>query len=414
MVLRYQAMDILLSVSMAEGCGLPLLEAQACGLPVIFGDWSAMSENSYAGWPVEFAESVPWYVDPLECEWRLPSEEAITACLEEAYSDLQNTATRSWLASHARESMVEHHDQAHITDTQWRPVLTELAQRIEAEPVPWHVHRWNGLGTLDNDGRAITRCLVEDCPAEAEVGADGRKTILPTGAPITVGGIVLDIQDDPQGGVARHIARECEEVYRLQELVLEPGAVILDIGAHVGVVSCYLSKRFPQARIIAYEPHPDNFKRLVRNLDTNECLNVECYPMGVTDNGLPLTLHGDHRHNTGGYSAFSSGPDAIDVESVDITRIWEEYVWRNNEWIALLILDCEGAEYEILHGLDGSDLRRINHLIMEVHENAALTAEHGTAADLIAFASQYVPNVRATVMPIPEPVELNEIEGCAV
>lgn len=424
MVLRYQAMDVLLSVSMAEGCGLPLLEAQSCGIPVIFGDWSAMSENSYAGWPVEFTESVPWYVDPLECDWRLPNEDAITACLEQAYSELQNTTTRSWLAAHARTSMIEHHDQAHITDTQWRPVLTELAQRIEAEPVPWHVHRWNGLGTLDKDGRAITRCLVADCPAEAEVGADGRKTVLQHGAPITVGGITLDIQDDPQGGMARHIAHEAEEVYRLQELDLQPGAVILDIGAHVGVVSCYLSKRFPQARIIAYEPHPDNFKRLVRNLDVNECYNVECYPLAVTADGRDITLHGDHRTNTGGYSAWSSGPDAVTVGGVEAGSIYPGP-------LALLKLDCEGAEYEILHVLEFV-LSDVSHLIMEVHDNAALTAEHGTAADLIAFASQYVANVRASVMPIPEPTDTinaadvrsinsgdyqivsDTIEGCAV
>lgn len=399
MVTRYQAFDVLLSASMAEGACLPLFEAQACGVPVISGDWSAMSENTYAGWRVAIEDSTPWYVDPLECEWRLPHAGAIEACLEAAYANLQNSAIRADLAAHARASMVEHHEQSTITDTYWRAALTTLARRIEGEIVPWHVHRWNGIGTLDRDGRAITKCLVSDCPAEAEISPDGTRRILQTGAPLTIAGITLDIQDDPQGGVARHIARECEEVYRLQDLDIPPGGVILDIGAHVGVVSCYLSKRFPQARIIAYEPHPANFERLVRNLDANECYNVECYPYAVTADGRDLTLRGDRRTNTGGYSAFSAGPDEAKVRSVAIGSILAN---DPTSHISLLKLDCEGAEYEILRAI-GMWLQAIDCLITEVHENEVLRKTYSTAVELINFAGRYIPDVRATVITIPEP-----------
>lgn len=398
MVERYQALDVLLSVSMAEGCGLPLLEAQSVGIPVIAGDWSAMAENVYAGWKVDIQDSAPWYVDPLECEWRLPQEQAIEWKLRIAYQQLQTADERARLAAHARASMVANHDQQHITATYWRAALTTLAQRIEAEPIAWHAHRWNGVGVLDGDGRAVTKCLVPDCPAEAEIAPDGTRRILPGGAPIVVCGITLDIQDDPQGGVARHIAQECEKVYRLQDLDIEPGGVILDIGAHVGVVSCYLSRRFPQARIIAYEPHPENFARLVRNLDVNGCLNVECYPYAVTRDGQPIVLRGDHRTNTGGYSAFSAGPDGVVVRSIPVTTIVEE------GRIALLKLDCEGAEYEILHTLF-TDLQHVDYLVMEVHTNAALTARWGSASDLIDFAGQFCADMIGSVITIPEPDE---------
>src|SRR5678815_4986079 len=87
MVQRYQAFDVLLSVSMAEGFGLPLIEAQSCGVPVITGDWSAMGENCYAGWKVAQADSEPWYVTPYgaDCQWRLPHIGAIVECLEASY-----------------------------------------------------------------------------------------------------------------------------------------------------------------------------------------------------------------------------------------------------------------------------------------------------------------------------------------
>ena len=45
MLLRfYQASDVLLAPSHAEGLGLPILEAQACNVPVVAGDWTAMTE----------------------------------------------------------------------------------------------------------------------------------------------------------------------------------------------------------------------------------------------------------------------------------------------------------------------------------------------------------------------------------
>lgn len=396
MLLRYQAFDVLLGVSMAEGCGLPILEAQACGIPVITGAWSAMGENLYAGWRVE--ESIPWPVPKYEAFWRWPSAAAIADRLEQAYSDLQNSAMRQAMADHARASIVAAHDQAHLTETQWRPVLTELAARIEAERVPWHVHRWAGYGHQDSSGAVTAPCLVDGCEAERTLTPDGERITHPRGAPIVVGGIALDIQDDPQGGVARAIAAEAERIYRLPALDLPPGAVVLDIGAHVGVVSCYLSKRFPQARIIAFEPHPENFARLVRNLDTNGCHNVFCYPSAVTADGRPLLLHGDHTINTGSYSAWAGGQDQARVPSVAIADIWRDERLTD---VALLKLDCEGAEYEILHGLNG-ELAGVAHLIMEVHENEGLRAAHGTGDDLVRYAEGQVGTVRATLIRIPD------------
>lgn len=398
MILRYQAFDVLLGVSMAEGCQLPLLEMQACGGPVIAGDWSAMSENVFSGWRVPIEESVEWPVFAYEAMWRLPRKEAIAEKLEEAYNDLQDDQLRARLAHHARQQIVEHHDQAGITERYWRPVLEELAARIEAEPFPWHVHRWAGYGHPNSTGAIIAPCVIPGCPAEKEVTAEGRSIAHPAGAPLVVGGIPLDIQDDPVGGVARAIAAEAETIYRLPDLDLPPGAVILDIGAHVGVVSCYLSKKFPSARILAFEPMAANFLRLVRNLDANGCANVFCYPYAVTGDGRAYVLRGDHTVNTGSYGAWVGGPDVSIVASKAIREIWAEEKLSS---VALLKLDCEGAEYEILRALNG-ELASVSHLIMEVHENAALVERHGRGVDLVAEAQKVIPTVRASIIQIAE------------
>jgi hypothetical protein len=76
--------------------------------------------------------------------------------------------------------------------------------------------------------------------------------------------------------------------------------------------------------------------------------------------------------------------------------------------IALLKMDCEGMEYEILHSL-GGDLALVDALAMEVHENARITDAFGTGAALVAFARTNVPWVRASVIPIPEYEEVADV-----
>jgi len=180
MVMRYQALDCLLCVSMSEGFGIPLIEAQSCGIPVITGDWTAMAENCYAGWKVAKEESEPWPVSPLACYWRLPHIHAITAALESAYGQARYVKPDKLHAT-----IVAHHDQDMLVDTQWRAVLEDIARRIEAESIPWHVHRWSGWGHQTESG-IVRQCMVDDCPAERR-----NDVTAPAGFPLDIAGITL-------------------------------------------------------------------------------------------------------------------------------------------------------------------------------------------------------------------------------
>lgn len=400
MATRYQAMDLLLCVSMSEGFGIPLIEAQACGTPVLTGAWTAMLENCYAGWLVNYLDSEPWPVSPLECFWRLPRVDAISKKLEYSYNQLQNTDDRHALALLARDGAVRNHDQDMLIDTQWRPVLEDIARRIEAEPYPWHVHRWAGYGHSDATGAVIAACQTAGCTAEVRLTPDGEKDVYETGAPIVVDDITLDIVDDPIGGVARSIASEITHTYRLQDLTFQPGDIILDIGAHVGVVSCYLAKKWPETRIVAFEPVPANYERLVRNLRTNGCENVATYNQAVTDE-YKLRLCGDPSVNTGSYSAYSGGRSSAAVVDVATQHLPSYLAITGTGQIALLKLDCEGGEYQILQSM-ADRLSTIDTLIMEVHENAALKAQFGSGARLIADMERQIPLVRASLIAIPD------------
>lgn len=396
MVDRYRALDVLLGCSLSEGFGIPLVEAQSCGIPVITGAWTAMRENCGSGWLIPREESEPFACLPLECWWRTPHISAIEDRLEEAYGVLQTKQYRSILTRDARSWAVRERDQDMLVDTQWRAVLENLARRIEEEPTPFHRHTWPGVGIRTGQG-VITSCLTPDCPAELRV--NGTREVAEKGWDVQIDGIRLSIEDDPNGGVKHAIAEEIVKTYHLDELSFEPGDIVLDIGAHVGVVSCYLAKKWPQIKIYAIEPTPENFWRLERNIEVNGLKNITPWQGAVTGDGRDLTLWGDPTINSGHYSAYAEhGSVSFTVRSIILPDLLSG---RSITRIALLKLDCEGAEYEILHSL-GRSLSYVEALAMEVHENERLCAAHGTGADLVAFARTNVPWVRASVIQIPE------------
>lgn len=120
----YSAMDVLLSPSMGEGFGVPIIEAQACGTPVIVGGWTAMDELVGAGWKVDGDR---WYDQggmfgvTQEAFFHNPHIGSIVEALDAAYSERGNTA----IAETAREFAMEYDADA-VTEHYWRPTLAAL------------------------------------------------------------------------------------------------------------------------------------------------------------------------------------------------------------------------------------------------------------------------------------------------
>jgi FkbM family methyltransferase len=222
--------------------------------------------------------------------------------------------------------------------------------------------------------------------------------------PLTIDGIELDIEDDPQGGVRHAVAGEITAVYHLDELTFEPGDIVIDVGAHVGIVSCYLAKKWPRITVYAIEPVTANYRRLLRNIAANGLTNVIALNYAITADGRPLELTGAPETNTGHYSAFAErGAHTETVPSLPLPAFFQQHGISH---VALLKLDCEGAEHEILHGMR-QELGKVHAIAMEVHENAALVHAYGSGAALVAFVRLNVPWARASVIQIPDQEEVS-------
>lgn len=123
----YSAADVLLSPSMGEGFGIPILEAQACGCPVITGDWTSMSELTWKGIAIPKASAHRAYT-PLQAWQFYPDQGAILDALETVYA---NPPDRD------RPAQVADYEAGNVARKYWQPVLAELEQRIgPREKVP--------------------------------------------------------------------------------------------------------------------------------------------------------------------------------------------------------------------------------------------------------------------------------------
>jgi glycosyltransferase involved in cell wall biosynthesis len=123
MVSLYNSIDVLLSVSMGEGFGIPILEAQACGTPVIVGDWTSMGELCFGGWKVARKDAVQFWTG-LGTYQFLPKTGAIVECLEQAYRKGDRMKKPALDGAKAYDADL-------VTNTYWRPVLEGIKEKID-------------------------------------------------------------------------------------------------------------------------------------------------------------------------------------------------------------------------------------------------------------------------------------------
>ncbi len=152
--------------------------------------------------------------------------------------------------------------------------------------------------------------------------------------------------------------------YRLPEQLAPQ--VILDIGANIGASSLLFAKRFPTAKIFAFEPVPENFALLSRNIAPYP--NVQAFPiaLGKLDGTLRM-FASDNAANFGGHSFYEQGSDASHAIDVEMKRPQDFLPPIGIDRVDLIKIDTEGSEYEILTSFDDSVLNQVQWITGELH-----------------------------------------------
>ena len=124
---------------------------------------------------------------------------------------------------------------------------------------------------------------------------------------------------------------------------------IFDVGANLGIVTCLLARRFPSARVDAFEPNPSSYRALTRNVELNGCTNIHARQVAVSDHSGTV-LFSAHPHSRGTASITTAGDDY--TSEVPCTTI-DSYVRRENIGsVAFLKVDVEGYEELVFRGAE--------------------------------------------------------------
>lgn len=175
--------------------------------------------------------------------------------------------------------------------------------------------------------------------------------------------------------------------YGLQQpLEVAQGAVALDIGANLGLISILLARRFKHLKVVALEPHPALYRYLLWNLRENN----------VTDAVTPMRLGGCDP-GQGSFQvmwpwwdpvrvnlirpaltedALRRLRDRLRVRCISLGRLLASLKWPQ---VAFMKVDCEGCEWGFLSAEGGGGLflrqlreGKIKRVVGELHKTGFL------------------------------------------
>jgi len=136
---------------------------------------------------------------------------------------------------------------------------------------------------------------------------------------------------------------------QLLEDLLQDGMAFVDIGAHVGLFALPAALWVGQSgRVVAFEPHPNNFALLEQNISNNVLpAEIEAVQSAVSDVSTPVHLH-TSAFNTGDHQLFHKGSrSTIEVKCTTI----DDY-FPSGTSIDVIKMDVQGAEAAAFHGME--------------------------------------------------------------
>ncbi|KAI0192521.1 FkbM family methyltransferase [Astrocystis sublimbata] len=171
---------------------------------------------------------------------------------------------------------------------------------------------------------------------------------------------------------------------------------IVDAGANIGMFSLFVKQKFPAAKVLAFEPAPETYGLLRRNLELHGLADdVETLPCGLAARAstekftyfpnLPgnSTLKPEEKKQMVELARESRGDEVADQIfrgaqefDVKLERL-SDVLSRRPEFAAIdfLKVDVEGAELEVLRGLDDVHWGSVRNIVLETWDASGVRGE---------------------------------------
>lgn len=144
------------------------------------------------------------------------------------------------------------------------------------------------------------------------------------------------------------------EIYQFECKRKDP--IIIDCGAYVGLAEYYFGKKYPKAKITAFEADPKIYKVLKKNIRNWKLKNVELINKAVWNKKTKLSFYQE-----GADSGRVDKKGKVKIDAISL----KDFI-KKKERIDLLMMDIEGAEVMVLKDCK-DELKKIDNLFVEYH-----------------------------------------------
>lgn len=131
--------------------------------------------------------------------------------------------------------------------------------------------------------------------------------------------------------------------------LVEPGQTVLDVGANVGWYSLNIAKRFADVSVHAFEPIPQTFDYLRRNLRLNALPNVRPHNFGFSDREAELDFYFYPEGSGNASAANLSEGESVRQVTCRVRRL-DDFVAETGLRVDFIKCDVEGAELFVYRG----------------------------------------------------------------
>jgi FkbM family methyltransferase len=237
------------------------------------------------------------------------------------------------------------------------PVASRRNKPLLAQKQKWC--RMSGRLSLGNVARSLRQHFslfgMRGVVRRATIGMPGSTAIFSAPLPRTQQSVLIRLGTTDVAAY-EHVFIDDEYGFRLH-----PNAsVIIDVGANCGMSAVYFSQQYPDAKIIAIEPEPNNFDVLSKNAKLFTRIAPVHAGLWNRDGFISVP-----RWTGWGTSVRDpSGPSDILVPSLTLNTLLAQY---GIEEIDLLKIDAEGAECEIFEDFS-TWIDRVKVVCAELHD----------------------------------------------
>jgi FkbM family methyltransferase len=200
------------------------------------------------------------------------------------------------------------------------------------------------------------------------------RKILPAGTRLSVAvrsgvaaGLLLSVDPRYEAGYAAGVHET--RLLKVLALHLRRGDVLYDVGAHVGFISLVAARLVgSEGKIYAFEPDPENSKRILEHRGMNALPQIEVVPTAIWSECTKLSFRRDSdssSRNTGAVSGVTGDAKHPGISVVEAVTL--DHFALEHRPPAVVKIDVEGAEEQVLEGAEAVFRQSQPTLICEIH-----------------------------------------------